>query len=50
MSSLTDLAAIVGSSYTIPGEELASRPQDFWNARPTTALGLVKPGSAAARS
>ena len=47
MSIFSELAAIVGPSYAVSGDELASRPQDFWNAVPTTALGLVKPGSVA---
>ena len=45
MSRLLDLATIVGQQYVVPGEELRSRPVDFWNNVPTTALGLVKPGS-----
>lgn len=45
MTRLGELADIVGQRYVIGGEELRSRPQDFWNNVPTTALGLVKPGS-----
>jgi FAD/FMN-containing dehydrogenase len=45
MSRLSELAAIVGQRHVVDGEALRSRPQDFWNAVPTTALGLVKPGS-----
>lgn len=45
MARLSELAGIVGQRYVIGGEELRSRPQDFWNSVPTTALGLVRPGS-----
>ncbi len=45
MARLHELGSIVGQQYVVAGEELRSRPQDFWNNVPTTALGLVKPGS-----
>lgn len=45
MTPLSELADIVGQRYVTGGEELRSRPQDFWNNQPTTALGLVRPGS-----
>lgn len=45
MSRLSQFASIVGQQHVVDGEELHSRPQDFWNNIPTTALGLVRPGS-----
>ncbi|TPM94846.1 FAD-binding oxidoreductase [Mesorhizobium sp. B2-1-3A] len=45
MARLAELRSIVGQHHVVDGEELRSRPQDFWNNVPTTALGLVKPGS-----
>ncbi|MBS9719712.1 FAD-binding oxidoreductase [Tianweitania sp. BSSL-BM11] len=45
MTTFDALKAIVGAKYTVPGEELAERPQDFWNNDPTIALGLVRPGN-----
>lgn len=45
MSRLSELASIVGHQHVVSGEELYSRPQDFWNSTPTVALGLVKPGN-----
>lgn len=45
MRRLAELMSIVGRHHVVDGEELRSRPQDFWNNVPTTALGLVRPGS-----
>src|SRR5690606_12303596 len=45
MSRLSELASIVGHQHVVSGEELYSRPQDFWNSTPTVAPGLVKPGN-----
>ncbi|WP_062017885.1 FAD-binding oxidoreductase [Aureimonas sp. AU4] len=39
------LAAITGERHVVPGDELRSRPMDFWTNEPTLARALVKPGS-----
>lgn len=47
MSVLAELASIIGHKYVVSGEELRTRAQDVWHTVPTTALGLVKPGTTA---